>query len=204
MNMARLEKIPNEYNEEVQRMDEQIFKLIHDRKEKAKGKPFVPPEELQEKWAKEFGMKQSEIGMFVHSLNHGSGHALHGESEKGELQGVLPIMKRSSSADWDIRITHAMQYEKASEVTVEASYQKEVQARVHLRVDLMLQVHGGDEYVARFHGGGGGGGNMQVKYLVTPRLPDNLDSVKFTLIPHAMPFHQETKLVVLDQVVEFE
>lgn len=203
--MGWVRKMPSDYNGEIERIDEQIFKLIHERKQKTGGKRFVPPKELQEKWVNDFEMKKSEVNLFLHSLNHGTSHARQDFSDKGKLQGVLPIMKKGRTKGYECTITHAKQYENASEVSVEFAYMKEDEtAPDHLQIHLLLEVHGEKEYVSRHHGGGGSGDMMSSRFLISPRLPEDLDSVSFMLEPHMMPFVREHKIFVLDEPVQFD
>lgn len=143
--------------------------------------------------------------MFIHSLNHGTSHARRDLTDKGELQGVLPIMKKGQTQGYECIITHAKQYENVSEVSVEFAYMKRVEpAPNHLQVHLLLEVHGEEEYVSRFHGGGGSGERMSSSFLISPRLPENLDSLRFSLKPHLMAFAREQKVFVLDEPVQFD
>jgi hypothetical protein len=50
----------------------------------------------------------------------------------------------------------------------------------------------------------GGGGRTQITFLINPRLPDDINEVRFALIPYAPPMESPPKEVILDQNVQFD
>lgn len=74
----------------------------------------------------------------------------------------------------------------------------------HIRPQLLLEVNGSKEYNVRRNGSRGGGGQAQVSFLVTPRLPDNVNEVNLALVPFAIPMENPPKEIILDKEIFFE
>ncbi|HEU5140716.1 MAG TPA: hypothetical protein VFT51_12125 [Bacillales bacterium] len=203
MGWSELRRVPDEYNDVVKQIDEQVLKLITKRKSLVNGTRFVPPRELIQEWSRAFQMEPSEIGMFIHTLNHGARPQF--PDEKGGLLGVVPIMKKAKDENCEYVITHAMQHEKASVVAVEIHYHKaDDGGSIHIKPHLMLEVEGNRMYSTHHDGARGGGTDAQLSFLVTPGLPEDISDIHFSLVPHVHPFQHKEKEIVLDQQVDFE
>jgi len=203
MGWAEFERVKNEYNEEFKWMDEEVLKLLYKRKAIAKGKRFFPPVELMEEWAEKYEMNTPEISWIMHQLNDGS-RPFYGPDEPGELLGVLQIMKKSTLGNFDYLLTHSMQHEHASIVTLEINYKYKDEENIgHIIPHLILQVSGPVDFTVRKNGSRGGGGNTQLQFAVSPRLPDDLSNIHFALIPYAAPMEFPPKEIVLDDEVLF-
>ncbi|WP_339317694.1 hypothetical protein [Paenibacillus sp. FSL R10-2734] len=196
--------VVNEYNDEVKKIDEQILSLIQERKAITGKKRFSPESELLEEWAARFEMDTSQIVKYIHSLNEAVPRRKYWE-EPGLLLGVLPIVKRTVLEDCEYTLTHAMQYEALSIVTVEIKYLKETVEHVHLRAALTLEIMSERTYEIQPHGGHGGGANTQMQFLISPPLPTDLADVYFSLIPgEDRMIGPAMTEVILDKQVDFE
>ncbi|KAA1190347.1 hypothetical protein [Paenibacillus sp. B2(2019)] len=196
--------VVNEYNDEVKKIDEQILTLIQERKAITGKKRFSPESEVLEEWSTRFEMDTSQIVQYIHSLNEAVPRRKYWE-EPGLLLGVLPIVKRIVLEDCEYTLTHAMQYEALSIVTVEIKYLKETVEHVHLRAALTLEIMSEAAYEIQPHGGHGGGAHTQMKFLVWPPLPTDLDTVQFSLIPgEDRMFGPSMTEIILDKQVDFE
>lgn len=203
MGWSEFHRIPNEYNEEFKAIDESILELIVQRKALLKGKRYFPPVEIMEEWASRYEMQVPQISWFMHGLNERSQPEL--PNEPGDLQGVLPIMKKSVLDGIEYQITHAMQHTNGSKVNVEIKrLEQEEGSGDYLRPQLLLEVTGNQEYYVRRHGSRGSGGQSTLSYLVTPSLPDNLMEVQFALVPYAQPMEDPPKELILDKEIVFE
>lgn len=201
MGWAEFGRIRNDYDDSFEKIDEKIIKLLHERKKQANGKRFFPPVELMEKWAEEYDMEVPQISWLMHSVNEGPHSFVH--EGPGELLNVIPIMKKTLMGDFQYVLSHAMQHQSGSIITLEIEQcDKEMNIGM-VRAHLLLDVLGNQEYVVNRHGSRGGGGHTQVQYLVTPRLPDDLSEISFTLIPYALPMEEPPKEVILDKEVLF-
>ncbi|WP_282940107.1 hypothetical protein [Paenibacillus sp. RC67] len=202
MGWSELQLNPNEYNETFKAIDEKLMILLNERKVLAKGKRFSPPREVMQEWANQYDLNIPQISWLLHSLNEGSRPAL--PSEPGELLNVLPIMKKSVVEGFQYSLTHSMQHQNGSIVFLEIQQIQNDESIGHVRPQLLLEVTGKEEYRVRRNGSHGGGGQSQVRFLVFPRLPDDIDKVHFTLIPYAIPMEEPPKEVVLTQEVVFD
>lgn len=195
--------VVNEYNDEVKKIDEQILSLIQERKAITGKKRFSPESELLEEWSTRFEMDNSQIVQYIHSLNEVVPRWNYWE-EPGLLLGVLPIVKRTVLEDCEYTLTHAMQYEMLSIVTVEIKYLKETVERVYLRPALTLEIMGEGAYEIQPHGGHGGGAHTQMQFLVSPPLRTDLDTLQFALIPgEDRMFGPAMTEIILDKQIDF-
>lgn len=203
MGWSELEIVKNEYNDEFKKMDETLLQLLKERKEVAKGKRLFPPTDLMEEWAEKFEMDIPEISWLMHELNDGS-RPFYKPDGPGELIAVLQIMRKSTLGDFDYVITHSMQHEHASIITLEINYKEKDNENIgHIVPHLILQVSGPANFNVRKSGSHGGGGNTQMQFEVSPRLPDNLNNIHFALVPYASPMEFRPKEIILDKEVCF-
>ncbi len=175
--------IPNEYNDEVRRIDEEILALIQQRKKATAGRRFSPPAELLKEWAEKYGMDEPHIGWILHTLNVGSRWA-NTDNPIGELRNVVPILKKSVVDDCEYMITHAMQHDHASLVTLEIRLQGPEDVRVNIHPRLMLEIVGEQDYTVSRDRSRGSGHQVTMLFRITPPLPDDfMEKVRFALIP---------------------
>lgn len=193
----------NEYNDEVKNIDEQILELIQQRRAITGNKHFFPESKQLEEWTSRFEMDTTQIAQYLHSVNGAISRRKLSE-EPGSLLGVLPIVKRTIFEDCEYILTHAMQYEAFSIVTVEIKYIKEAVGNVHLRTALKLEIRSETAYEVQQYGGHGGGVHTQIKFLISPPLPEQLDAIEFSLIPGSDWMMGPTMTeVILDKQVDF-
>ncbi|MBW4085054.1 hypothetical protein [Paenibacillus sp. S150] len=194
----------NGYNDEAKRIDEQILRLFRERKAASGGKGLFPDMETIEKWASELELEVAEITFILSNLNEARPRR-HIWEEPGILLGVLPIMKTTLEGDAEYTLTHAMQYEKLSIVTLEIKYLKETVGHVHLDPRLTLSVLGAAEYEVDSHSGNGGGAHLNLQFRVAPPLPQDIGSIQLSLVPGSSRFiGPRYEEVVLEQPVAFE
>lgn len=195
--------IEHVYNEEAKQMDEQILRLVQQRKVVSGGKQLFPDPELLQQWSAELGLELSEISLVLGSLNQSVPRRQFWE-EPGALVGVLPIMKTTRDGDFEYALTHSMQYENLSMLTVEIKYLKETAERISIEALLTLVILGKTEYEANIHGGRGGGAQIQLHFMVTPPLPEKLDDIEFSLVPAfgGLPRPRSVE-VTLDKQIDF-
>ncbi|WP_019913700.1 hypothetical protein [Paenibacillus sp. HW567] len=193
-----------EYNDEAKQIDAQILELFRQRKAVAGGKGLFPEMETIEQWSAEFGLEATEITFILSHLNEARPRR-HFWDESGGLIGVLPIMKTTLEGDVEYTLTHAMQYEKYSIVTLEVKYFKETVSPVNIQPELTLAVQGDADYEVDGHGARGGGPHLQLQFMVSPPLPKDLSNVSFSLVPGSSGFiRPRLEEVVLDKPVSFQ
>lgn len=202
-NRIAIRGLQNVYNDEAKQIDEQILRLVQQRKSVGEGKQLFPDPEIMQQWSAELGLELSEISLVLSSLNE-SVPRRHFWEEPGELRGVLPIMKTTRDGDFEYALTHSMQYENLSILSVEIKCMKETVERISIEAPLTLVILGEAEYEVQMHGGRGGGAQVQMQFMVSPPLPEKLDDIEFSLVPAGSglkrPRYEE---VTLDKQIDF-
>ncbi|MEI2395004.1 MULTISPECIES: hypothetical protein [Paenibacillus] len=202
-NRIAIRGLQNVYNDEAKQIDEQILRLVQQRKSVAEGKQLFPDPEMIQQWSAELGLELSEISLVLGSLNE-SVPRRHFWEEPGELRGVLPIMKTTRDGDFEYALTHSMQYENLSILSVEIKCLTAAVESVSIEAPLTLAILGEAEYEVQMHGGRGGGAQVEMRFLIWPPLPEALDSIEFSLVPDGRglrrPRHKE---VTLDKQIDF-
>lgn len=196
--------IANEYNDAAKQIDAQILALFRQRKAVAGGKGLFPEMETIEQWAAEFGLETTEITFILSNLNEARPRR-HFWDEPGGLIDVLPIMKIKLESDVEYTLTHAMQYERYSIVTLEIKYLKETLLPVNIQPELTLAVQGDTDYEIDEHGAHGGGTHFQMQFMVSPPLPKDLSTISLSLVPGSSRFLRPVwEEVILDKQVDFQ
>lgn len=201
MAWSELQRIPNEYNDEMKVIDEALLQLLTERKSLAKGRRFYPQQEVLQDWSTRFDIEIPQINWLLNSLNETNYPVM--PTELGDLVHVLPIMKKSIVEGYEYALTHAMQHHNCSIVYVEIKLIEPDMNIGHVRPQLLLDVISNHPYSVRRYGSHGGGGRTQITYLVSPCLPEKMDDVHFALIPYASPMEAPPKEIILDQEVQF-
>ena len=74
MGWSEFKRVRNDYNDTFKSIDENLLKLICERKTLSKGRHHFPPMELMEEWAVLYNLDVSQISWLIHSLNDGDIH----------------------------------------------------------------------------------------------------------------------------------
>ncbi|MEK5645141.1 hypothetical protein BK138_30625 [Paenibacillus rhizosphaerae] len=203
MGWSELRAVPNDYDEEIHAVDTQLIELLNHRKALAKGRRCFPPKEVMKEFEEKFDLKPPYLNWLFHSINGGF-HRTRSDGP-GELQGILQIMKTTVQEGYQYRITHAMQHEHGSIVHIEIRPLKIDNDSPDFHPRLQLEItSSNEEYNVQRSGARGGGGASSMSFLVEPRLPEQLDTVNFALIPFEEPMEFRRRETFLDQEVHFE
>jgi hypothetical protein len=194
-------QIPNEYNDVLKSIDENILKFINERKSYTKGKRYFPTKEIMQEWATQYEMEILQISWLMHSLNERNQPVI--PNEPGELINVISLMKKSIHDGVEYLITHSMQHDNGSIVNIEIRSEN-IENPGNIRPKLVLDVKGSIEYYVRKTSSRGGSGHSQLSFLVSPRLPENINEVKFALFPFESPMENLPKELILDKEIFFE
>lgn len=202
MGWSELQMVPNEYNDEMKRIDESLLQLLTERKSLAKGRRFYPQREVLQEWSTRFGIEIPQINWLLNSLNEN--YPVR-PNEPGDLEHVMPLMKKNVIGDFAYTLTHAMQHQHSSIVYCEIKLIQRDGHYGNFRPQLQLDITGTEQhYRVMRNGASGGGGQTQITFLISPRLPDNLEGLHFALIPYASPLESPPKEIILDQEVRFD
>jgi hypothetical protein len=193
------------YLNELKVIDEKILALLAEREKKTNGKRFVPPRELMEQWVDTYNLDINFMKWLFHGFNEAS-LPYTGPIETGNLVNVVPLMKKVEMDGCQYLLSHMMQYEQASEVIVEINVSElKTKGISRIRPHLILDIQKRQfesSYSVRPMGVSGGGNKVNLKYTVTPKLPDNVEKLQFSLLPNPQPF-VEMKELILEQPVQF-
>lgn len=202
MSWTEVRVIPNEYNEEAEKIDYQLIQLVKHRRKLSAGKRFFPPEKLLEQWAEEFDLDIDKIHYILHNLEE---NQLYFEPEgPGSLKTVVPLMKKKIAHDCEHVLTHMMQYERGSVVKMNIKYTGKDASEVMLQANLILEVISKQVYQVTRYGSSGSTARADVDFLVVPPLPENLEEVEFSLVRSHDNFTFHQREIVLNQQVDFE
>jgi hypothetical protein len=201
MGWSEFQSLPNEYNDVLKSIDESILKLINERKNLSKGKRYFPTKEIMQEWATQYEIEIPQISWLLHSLNERNQPVI--PNEPGELINVISLMKKSIHEGFEYLITHSMQHYNGSIVNIEIRSEN-IENSGHIRPKLLLNVKGSIEYYVRRHSSRGSSGQSQLSFLVSPRLPDDINEVKLALFPFENPMENPPKELILDKEIFFE
>jgi hypothetical protein len=196
--------LPHYYSDEVLELDRSLLNLVAQRQRLTGRKRFYPSSREQlEQLSEETGLDLDAVSLVLHSLN---AHVnVRPPITDESVIGVLPLMKRADGMQCEFLITHAIQYETHSMLTIEAKFTGEEDDRVSLRPMLDLVVLGGEtEYVTNSQGTSGGGMKAELRFRVMPRLPDDISSFALSLAPGGYSIIPEMKEIRLDRQVDFD
>lgn len=93
MGWSELREIPNEYSDEVQRIDEQLLKLVAARKDITGAVQYQPPQNTIDEWVSLLDMKEEDIRYVLRSVQP-MPQRHYFPSEPLQLTSVVPIMKK--------------------------------------------------------------------------------------------------------------
>ncbi|WP_141432315.1 hypothetical protein [Bacillus sp. 03113] len=201
MGWSSFQKIRSDYNDTFKQIDENLLKLLTERKELANGKNAFPPESLMQEWSEKYKLDIPQISWLIHSLNSRSSFMIL--DGPNELLAVIPIMKKSIVGDFEYILTHSMQHQNCSMIYLEIKHTNKEEHVDHILPQLMLLIDGPVSFDVSHHGAHGGGGEAKISFLIYPSLPNNLDNISFALIPHASPMDSSLKEVKLNKEVYF-
>lgn len=176
------------YDERVAPIDEQICKLLQQRKELSDNHPGYPPFEYIDKWAAEFGFYAEYLKTFFGVLENEQ--VFKPMVEPTVFRTYIPVQKSLQQDGLYYTVTSVRQYSNASIVTfnIEWDIYNELDnaaSRKHFELDV------GEPYNCRMDTGGSTSGQSSCNYIVSPSLPDDLRGIVFTFREHVRPFNNE-------------
>lgn len=190
------------YDERLAPIDEQIAKLIAERMQINKGTNGHPTKEQFERWCEEYKLDRNVILSVFQAMNH-SRRPPRFPSDPQHLLNIIPIMRKTIVDKITYQITRMEQYEEFSLVYVEI-FTSDVADTMEIRAQLMLDVAPYDEERnVQLHRGQGQINRISNTYLVSPKLPEEVEKMKFQLIPYEFPLHSRPPERILNSPVEF-
>lgn len=179
----RFEPPADHYDERLKEIDEEICKLVDQRKT-VSNNPGFPTDELITSWAKQYDFHKSFLnGLFGHIF--AEEHFVDCIEPK-EFVKNIPILQSYTKDKLFYTVTFIRQYENASivNVTIDCDtfgMEADDSPEHHILaqgLELKVEDPNGMKYSCQNRGGGGFDGHVAFQYIVSPPLPEDLGDVK--------------------------
>lgn len=178
------------YDSRVERIDEELCRLIQQRRILSENNPGFPTDERIAEWSLKYGIYEDLLKSLFGSLWHEDNFKPVVEP-KGYL-GQLKIMKAVESGDRLYSILSIRQYENASVVNLSIDWNDpEESMRPHPNPEHHeLTIN--DRYDCRMVQGSGGNGHQHYRFVVSPALPEDPTGMVFTLKQFTLPRSEDS------------
>ncbi|WP_067623227.1 chorismate mutase [Alicyclobacillus acidiphilus] len=190
------------YDHRLKPIDEQLAKLIAERLRISQGTNGYPTKEQFDRWCEEYHVDRHIIASVFAAMNNPRRPPRLPVSPQN-LSGIVPVMKKVQSDGITYQITRMEQYTDFSLVYAEI-YTDEDAETAELNIQLILDVEPNDGRQIQFHRSLGHTNQSSLVYMVSPRLPDDLKTFSFRLVPNPIPHHPRPPEKILDQTVVFD
>ncbi|MCM3764925.1 hypothetical protein [Neobacillus niacini] len=192
------------YDSRIEDIDEQICKLIKQRKDLTNNNPGFPTEQLINKWSKKYDLYELFLnGVFGHFYNEELFKPI--VEPEGFVKNI-PILKSFEKDDLFYTVTFVRQFQNASVVhlTIDRDDSDENPRDFldHNWFSLTVDDGEGTEYDCRNEGGGGSGGHTSFTFIVSPPLPDHLSKTKLVFQETKTPYN--TKLTGFEFTIKMD
>ncbi len=188
------ERLAAHYDERLKEIDEEICKLIEQRKA-AFDNPGFPTDELITTWAKKYDFYENFLnGLFGHLL--AEEHYAPAVEPKGFVKNI-PVLKSYTKDELFYTVTFIRQYENASVVnlTMDHEFFENALEDDIFNPTLALKVEdgAGTKYTCQNRGGSGFSGHVSFQYVISPPLPEKLTDVKLIFVEEGSQYNQNSK-----------
>lgn len=185
LNYDSFKRPTDHYDERLKEIDEEICRLIDQRKV-VTNEPSMPTEELILAWAQKYGFYEDFLnGLFGHILAEKYFHPQI--TPRGFVKNI-PILASFTQDKLFYALTSIRQYENASLVNLSIdheSFDEDETPLAHTIIghNLSLEVVDteGTKYHCQNQGGGGFDGHTAFQFLIAPPLPENLQRIRLKL-----------------------
>jgi len=198
--MCPLMKVP--YDHRLEPIDEQLAKLIAERLQISQSTNGYPTKEQFDRWCEEYHVDRHVISSVFAAMNNPRRPPRLPVSPQN-LLGIVPVMNTVNVDGVTYQITRMEQYTEFSLVYMEI-YTDEHAETAELNIQLILNVEPNEGRQVQFHRSQGHTNQSSVVYMVSPKLPDDLNTFSFSLIPNPMPHHPRSPERILDKTVLFD
>ena len=165
------------YDQQLLTIDDQLCKLLKQRKELSNNNPGVPPVESISKWAEKYGVYEDLLNSLFWLLRNEE--SFRPKVEPINFRRHLPVMKAVEKGDRLYSITFIRQFDNASVVYLTIDWDapnnldhlEEIRSS---RYEGAFHLYINENYDCRSTGGRGAGGHSTQKFVISPPLPDDL------------------------------
>lgn len=194
MKQMPFEPPTDHYDEKIEVIDEEICRLIQQRKELSNHHPGFPTKQHIAKWAKKYHVYEEFLISVFSDFFYEDIYKPTVEP-KGYLKNI-PILKSFEKDDQFYSVTLVRQFENASVVhlNIDSNYTdhpSQWHEREHTHFELSIDGDG-THYDCRNDGGGGSMGHETFTFIVSPALPDDKSQYKLVFKECKVPFQKPT------------
>lgn len=185
MKRIPFERPTEHYDENIYHIDEQICKLLKQRKEFSNNNPGYPPFEYIEKWAITFDFYEDYLKSVFGALM--KEEYFKPRVEPTGFRKHIPVLKSLEQGEFFYTVTSIRQYTNASVITFNINWDvknESVNSKTHTHFELYL----GANYDCRMDTGGSTSGHSSFNYVVSPPLPDDIKGIEFIFSEFSRPF----------------
>lgn len=190
MKRMPFERPTTHYDERINEIDEQLCKLIKQRKEISNNNPGFPPLEDISNWAEKFELYEELLKSVFRSL--WNEELFRPLVEPNGFRMHLPVLKSIEINNRLFSVTSIRQYINSSVVNFNIDWDNTNDLfnnqRQHSHFELFL----GEKYNCRMESGCGSEGHFSYNFVVSPPLPDNISGFDLVFREHSHPFRDKT------------
>ncbi|MEK0314168.1 hypothetical protein [Cohnella sp. 56] len=190
------------YDERVKSVDEQLCKLLQERKRLSPDNPGYPPFAYIEQWA-------ARCGLYDEHLKALFGLLLHEDTFKPAIEpagfvGYVPIHRSVEHAGCLYTLAAARQYDNASVVTLHIDRHEMDAPDLPAHFWMSYELELGEGFECRTDQGGSSGSHAYCDYVVSPALPVDMSGMAFVFRRRPGPQESCDPAHPPDQNVAFE
>lgn len=194
MEQIRFEAPTDYYDERISETDEQICRLIKQRKELFDNNPGFPTKNYITDWSKKYDFEELFLNyVFADFLNE---EFYKPAIEPKNFQKNIPVLKAIEKKDTFYSVTLVRQFENVSVVhfninsnaTDESSEWDHTEFK-HYKLSIKSE---DTQFECRNEGGGGNSGNHSYTFIVSPALPDDVSQYNFVFTEYSLPSKKDT------------
>jgi AraC-like DNA-binding protein len=164
------------YNEKLRTLDKQLCELIAKRKSISNFNQSFPPIEQIKEWAEEFGLYEDHLRYIFRVM--GNDKLFQPKVEPTGFRNIKPVMKFYNEGTRIYYITHLQQYDNASVLNLHIDDSVD-NTEQHHREPTEWDLYIGPDYDCYFSGGSGSNQHIDLQFVISPRLPDDVKEIAF-------------------------
>ncbi|RDI37235.1 hypothetical protein [Falsibacillus pallidus] len=177
------------YDKRIESIDEEIVRLIHERKVRSDDDPGFPHKEQIASWAEKYHFYEDFLNsVFSHFLNE---DVYKPSVEPEGFIKNIPVMQSFENGELFYTLTFIRQYQNASVVHMAIDRMKsddEIPFHRREHISYELSVEGSEiEYDCRQEGGGGTDTHTSYSYVISPALPDAPANLELIFKEYRLP-----------------
>lgn len=182
------------YDERISETDEQICKLINERKRLSDNNPGFPSSNYITKWSKGYNLEEIFLNyVFAHFYNE---ELYKAAIEPKNFRKNIAVLKAFEKEDTFYSVTFVRQFENVSVVhlninskATDESSEWDHSEYKHYKLSIKSE---NTQFECRNEEGGGTSGNYSYAFIVSPALPDDVSQYNFVFTEYSLPSKKDT------------